>query len=1751
MTWKKCKTTWLLLLTTLFSPNFAFVLPGEWDEPYFTSLVPDKVIIGPYDQILREQSISMWEEMLPPIRILQVNYKGSNIKIQTMPSHLGAKLIHENGKWYIDVNNRMDFEQYSHRLSLLTLLVENDVKNTVTVAIRLINILDNAPSMTSEGPCKVPEHKESFLSDCSYKVYHGDGFVTNEIEGKYTNRLDFELPDEEAEFFEMKEVMLIDDYNKRFQLWVLKELDYTQQAMFNFPATVFDFNRTNNFTLNIVVPVQNVESRPPIFTRPFTTRRIPEKAPFSTVITAIDGDTGLNSPICYELVTENEAHTKYFSIELDDSGKNGNLLVDYIDRDEEKNEFYQFTINAFKCHNRLFNTTSEAAIILDDINDHAPTFDVEPDRLIIRENTLMELPLVRFNIEDVDLGNHATYDVSLQEIVPGAETFSIIPSSGYQLASFTLTIVNASQLDYELPERQRFNLIVTATEAANSSHTNQQILAIELLNWNDEVPAFDKDIYEVSIDETIGKDVDLLTVHVTDRDIDDSVQLQILSRIGDDLNVTVVNNSVHDFPIPTFSFRISTAREGIFDWDVAQEVIVQLQAEDTLQTDERDPLHKVFAQVVITVRDINNKPPSIAVPRGRIHIEENSEPNTVAKIGDAEDAEDAILIGTDPDSDADLKFSIDWQSSYAVKGGTSVDPEVFKDCLVIEVDSSNRNRVTGKIRVNPELDQETINQRLDHEAYETLFLTIRLVDEKQVILPGDTEAIVVLQIDNVNDNEPEFVGNTLAVERFVMEEAETGTIVGSIVAIDRDGDEITYTITAENPDQEGLIAIGSTGMLTVNATENTIDCDVPKTYKIPLLITLTDGVYVTNGSIEIFITDTNNKIPSFSSGIPSQVLIFEKSPSGTEILQLNVEDLDRDEPFDTVGFEIDFRTFPDLQNYFEISRLVDDSGERLNQSGLVLVKDNNRQLDRDTGTDRFTINVKVQDNNGGTGRRNSNETSFSLILLDINDHEPVLPALPELKLSEDTKKGTVLVDRFEATDLDDPNTPNAQINYRIIKIEAAGDNSPEAIGGNRQDSIDNLFVLTQPDEYVARLTVGQDLKGFYGSWAVQIEACDRGDEYSLLEDSPRLCNSATYTVLIDPVNYMAPVINFPRNDERIRLKFESLTNGRPLVNTQGETVPNFSATDTDGGAFGVVTFSLQSQDESTQDHVFFQLNPIDKHTVQLVLVNADAIEARSYRVIVNARDGGDLSGTPVSVVIAFINMTGEPEFQPEDSPFQTDFTENEEGMEEKREIPEAIDPKNAELPPEEHKNVFYFIDPSYGTASHLFQLDKETRILQLTQELDREEIPSYEILVLATNNINGPTGPLAPDSRSQLIVHIKVNDVNDNPPKFRIPSYSAGITTNDYPGKILFEVIADDPDEDDVMSYSIDEGTLEVHGENLPTSPFPFGMGRSSGQLSLAVQMQDRMNGFYTFTIVAKDLVDHNDTSQVKIYLIAESNRVTFVFLNNVQDIATQEMKDFLKTEFTKHYEMVSNIDDVVQGSIEGNTRADGDSVTDVRAHFIQNDEAVQAVVIQQRSNDRVFVTNLKTTLSTRQLFLQDVPVTSVEFLEEKSGLLQTILIVVASALAFLCVILLVAFCIKIRSLSRQLKAMSATDFGSIASDDINVGAGRKVPTTNVFSVEGSNPVLNDREFTKGAFDDVSVQSYESDFVGIDNDIFATTLEKDGLNPALMDHIRQRSLNPMVNGGAGDDTGPTSNSKPDPPARQIASDNDDELAHRF
>ena len=245
---------------------------------------------------------------------------------------------------------------------------------------------------------------------------------------------------------------------------------------------------------------------------------------------------------------------------------------------------------------------------------------MKPLELEFWENTIMELPFDELVIHDRDLGENARYEVRLAETVAGvqqtSDSFTIIPGNGYQRVSFTININNATSLDYELPERQTFVLHVTAHEPIEPTHESTQPITIRLKNWNDEVPKFGRDEYQISVPETIGAGELLATVTVTDRDIDDGIRLFALGRLAESLSVTELPVSAEpETNLPLYGFEIATKVGDIFDYDIAKEVIVQLQAEDTLRTAKQESLHQIFSQLTITVIDVNNKPPQITLVR--------------------------------------------------------------------------------------------------------------------------------------------------------------------------------------------------------------------------------------------------------------------------------------------------------------------------------------------------------------------------------------------------------------------------------------------------------------------------------------------------------------------------------------------------------------------------------------------------------------------------------------------------------------------------------------------------------------------------------------------------------------------------------------------------------------------------------------------------------------------------------------------------------------------------------------------------------------------------------------------------------------------------------------------------------------------------------------------------------------------------------------------------------------------------------
>lgn len=164
-----------------------------------------------------------------------------------------------------------------------------------------------------------------------------------------------------------------------------------------------------------------------------------------------------------------------------------------------------------------------------------------------------------------------------------------------------MSIINSVLLDYEDEEWRQFQFTMFVQETKDDTHTDLLTINVELLNWNDESPIFEKDSYVVSVREDIAKGAEVATVKATDRDVDDSV---VYALTGSSANRILA--------IDTDQGIISTLTENAFDYERQTEMVIQVSATDTL-VDDYGTRHTTYVELTINVEDVNDETPRITV----------------------------------------------------------------------------------------------------------------------------------------------------------------------------------------------------------------------------------------------------------------------------------------------------------------------------------------------------------------------------------------------------------------------------------------------------------------------------------------------------------------------------------------------------------------------------------------------------------------------------------------------------------------------------------------------------------------------------------------------------------------------------------------------------------------------------------------------------------------------------------------------------------------------------------------------------------------------------------------------------------------------------------------------------------------------------------------------------------------------------------------------------------------------------------
>ncbi|CAH8457871.1 unnamed protein product [Schistosoma curassoni] len=258
----------------------------------------------------------------------------------------------------------------------------------------------------------------------------------------------------------------------------------------------------------------------------------------------------------------------------------------------------------------------------------------------------------------------------------------------------------------------------------------------------------------------------------------------------------------------------------------------------------------------------------------------------------------------------------------------------------------------------------------------------------------------------------------------------------------------------------------------------------------------------------------------------------------------------------------------------------------------------------------------------------------------------------------------------------------------------------------------------------------------------------------------------------------------------------------------------------------------------------------------------------------------------------------------------------------------------------QNADITYKLDDLQGNAIKTFRLDRNNGTLWLRTSLDREKLDSYTFKVLAYDHGT-------PKQSSSCQVHIKVQDVNDNAPKFVYPTHSnhtvyASVFTN--PGIPLVKLTATDSDEG-VNSQ------LTFHLLDESKEKDIFTVDPHTGELSLLPTVDPFIiGGRYQLKFEVRDSGTPSLSGYASINIILDSNSPQLLPFNNGKYQPTN--MESLNSRNSYRSPILKNDNEVIHS---GNKEFDGiESRYDIRESHIYEPTYAQTILpISSNSNEK------------------------------------------------------------------------------------------------------------------------------------------------------------------------------------------------------
>ncbi|NWV20403.1 PCDGA protein, partial [Origma solitaria] len=256
-------------------------------------------------------------------------------------------------------------------------------------------------------------------------------------------------------------------------------------------------------TARIRVTVLDANDNAPVFSQSEYTVRVPEDVPVGSTlvtVTATDADEGLNGFLKYSLKKGTDTASGIFHLDSETGEIKLLRILDF-----EEGNSYELEVQAHDS-GALFDT-AKVAITVTDVNDNAPELTVSSKLNEISEDAKTGTVVALLHVEDRDSGVNGEVRCSLDEGVPFRLEKSF--EDYYR-------VVTVRELDRE--QVSEYNLTVRAADGGSPLLQSTVVLALRVLDVNDNAPVFAQERYSARVAENNAAGALVLTVLARDAD---------------------------------------------------------------------------------------------------------------------------------------------------------------------------------------------------------------------------------------------------------------------------------------------------------------------------------------------------------------------------------------------------------------------------------------------------------------------------------------------------------------------------------------------------------------------------------------------------------------------------------------------------------------------------------------------------------------------------------------------------------------------------------------------------------------------------------------------------------------------------------------------------------------------------------------------------------------------------------------------------------------------------------------------------------------------------------------------------------------------------------------------------------------------------------------------------------------------------------------------------------------------------------